>query len=274
MNHIPLPNGAFVPPGLGTPGTPEASNQHDYLQVHPFQHSSSFLNQHNDLRLSTNLGHCITGPNSAIRSALELPSGPISAQDILRLINLDASRRNIRSTVGLEAARNLVSLNLEINGLTNFSVPSTLTNLSVLTLSGNPLSSFSVPSGLTNLTSLTVEGCNLTNLTIPATLTALTNLDAEGNNLANIILPETLTGLVELDLGFNQFTNFTLPSLSNLSSFYFAGNPLSNVTFPLSELHLHENLLTSFTLPTGMTNLEELELAENQFRRMSFCPTI
>src|SRR4051794_28862525 len=65
------------------------------------------------------------GLNSAIRSELELPSGPISAQDILRLINLDASRRNIRSTVGLEAARNLVSLNLEINGLTNFSVPST-----------------------------------------------------------------------------------------------------------------------------------------------------
>src|SRR5580765_3158223 len=102
------------------------------------------------------------GLNAAIRSALHIPTAPLTAQNLLTLTNLDASRRNVKSTVGLEAARNLVSLNLQINQLTNFSIPTTLTNLSVLDLSGNSLNSFSVPSGLTNLTSLNVEGCNLT----------------------------------------------------------------------------------------------------------------
>src|SRR5436190_4747608 len=112
------------------------------------------------------------GLNAAIRAALQIPAAPLTAQDLLRLTNLNASRRNVRNTTGLEAARNLVSLNLQINQLTNFSIPTTLTNLSVLDLSGNQLTNFSVPSALTKLTSLTAEGCALTNLTIPATLTA------------------------------------------------------------------------------------------------------
>src|SRR5262245_43187697 len=79
------------------------------------------------------------GLNAAIRSALQKPTEPLTAQDLLSLTNLDASRRTVRSLDGLEAARNLVSLNLEINQLTNFSVGTSLTNLSVLNLSVNPL---------------------------------------------------------------------------------------------------------------------------------------
>src|SRR5437899_11803643 len=85
------------------------------------------------------------GLNAAIRSALHIPTAPLTAQDLLTLTNLDASRRNVRSTVGLDAACNLVSLNLQLNLLTNFSIPTTLTNLSVLDLSVNHLTNFSVP---------------------------------------------------------------------------------------------------------------------------------
>jgi formylglycine-generating enzyme required for sulfatase activity len=210
------------------------------------------------------------GLNAAIRSALHIPTAPLTAQDLLTLTNLDASRRNVKSTVGLDAARNLVSLNLQINQLTNFSIPTTLTNLLVLDLTGNPLPSFSPPGVLTNLASLTAEGCGLTNLTIPATLTGLTNLDVEGNNISSFNLPSNLTSLVFLDLGFNSFTNFSLPGgLTNLSSFYFAGNPLTNVTLPpdlsgMTELNMSQSLLTRFTPPAGMTNLEELDLSFNQ----------
>src|SRR5690242_243744 len=168
------------------------------------------------------------GLNAAIRAALQIPTAPLTAQDLLRLTNLDASRRNVKSTVGLEAARNLVSLNLQINQLTNFSIPTTLTDLAVLDLSANPLTTFSVASGLTNLTSLTTEGCSLTNLTLPATLTAIANLDVENNSLRAFDLPATFTSLAALDLGFNLFTSFTVPAgLTNLSTFYFAGNPLT-----------------------------------------------
>lgn len=63
------------------------------------------------------------GLNAAIRAALNRPLGPLTEQDLLSLTNLDASRRNVGSIDGLEAARNLASLDLQINSITNFSLP-------------------------------------------------------------------------------------------------------------------------------------------------------
>jgi len=215
------------------------------------------------------------GLNAAIRQALQKPTGPLTEQDLLSLTNLDASRRNVRSIVGLEAARNLVSLDLQINRLTNFSLPSELTTLSTLDLSVNPLTNFFLPDGLTNLTSLTLESDGFTNLTLPAGLTGLTNLDLENNHLTRFNQLSNLSSLVALDLGFNSFTNFSLPDgLTNLSTFYFAGNPLTSLALPLglagmTELNLSQNLLTSFTLPTGMTNLIELNLFFNQLTNLT-----
>src|SRR5216110_1905240 len=74
------------------------------------------------------------GLDAAIRAALQKPFGPLTEQDLLSLTNLNARSRNVRSIVGLEAAPNLVSLDLQINRLTNFSLPSGLTNLTSLTL--------------------------------------------------------------------------------------------------------------------------------------------
>ena len=54
------------------------------------------------------------GLNAAIREALQKATGPLMQADLLSLTN-NASQRNISSIVGLEAARNLVSLNLQIN---------------------------------------------------------------------------------------------------------------------------------------------------------------
>src|SRR4051812_20468313 len=90
-----------------------------------------------------------SGLNAAIRSALHIPSAPLTAQDLLTLTNLDARARNIRSLQGLEAARKLVSLDLQINHLTNFSLPQ-LTNLLYLDLSVNQLPGSFVLNGLTN----------------------------------------------------------------------------------------------------------------------------
>ena len=210
------------------------------------------------------------GLNTAIQVALQKPFGPLTQQDMLSLTNLNANRRNVKSIVGLEAARNLVSLDLSINRLTNFALPNQLTNVSTLDLSANPLTNVFLPNALTKLTSLTIEGAELTSLTLPATLRGLTNLDLEGNAIASFDQLSNLTSLVALDLGFNSFTNFSLPGgLTNLSTFYFAGNPLTNIALPpgqaaMTELNVSQNLLTRFTLPAGMTNLIELNLAFNQ----------
>src|SRR5215472_10929737 len=131
------------------------------------------------------------GLNAAIREALQKPSGPLTQQDLLSLTNLNARNRNITDVQGLEAARNLVSLELEINHLANFSVPNELTNLMVLDLSANPLTNFFLPSEFTSLTSLSIESAGLTELVLPAGLTRLNNLDLEGNDLTSFNLPSS-----------------------------------------------------------------------------------
>src|SRR5436309_10193583 len=79
------------------------------------------------------------GLNAAIREALQKPSGPLTEQDLLTLTNLNARNRNVSNIEGLEAARNLASLDLEINHISNLSLLRTLTNLLTLDASGNPV---------------------------------------------------------------------------------------------------------------------------------------
>src|SRR5690349_19447945 len=117
------------------------------------------------------------GLNAAVRAALNKPAGPITQQDMLSLTNLDASRRGVRRIDGLETALNLVSLNLQINVLTNVAIPGALTKLVNLDLSVNSLTNCIIPNGLTNLGSLVLEGNSLRKLTLPSDLVRLQNLD-------------------------------------------------------------------------------------------------
>ena len=72
------------------------------------------------------------GLNAAIREALGIPDGPLTAPDLLNLTNLDASSRNISDLTGLESAGNLVTLQLADNQLGTFSFPSNLVRLTNL----------------------------------------------------------------------------------------------------------------------------------------------
>ena len=59
---------------------------------------------------------------AAIRDALgKSRFAPITTTDIVRLISLDASNRNIRDLTGLESATNLTALNLKDNPLNSLS---------------------------------------------------------------------------------------------------------------------------------------------------------
>ena len=209
------------------------------------------------------------GLNTAIREALQKLDGPLTEQDLLTLTNLNASRRDISNTAGLEAACNLITLNLQINRLTNFSIPDTLTRLTVLDVSVNSLTNCSIPNGLTNLGELILEVNQLQSLDLPADLTGLHRLNVANNQFTSLNA-SNLSGLVVLDLGFNSFTDLSLPSgLTNLTKLLVKGNPLTNVVLPadmtaLSNLQLDQNQLTGFTLPKGLTNLVELDLSFNQ----------
>jgi len=187
------------------------------------------------------------GLNAAIRQELQKPTGPLTQQDLLQLTSLNATGRNIANVAGLEAARNLIGLDLFHNHITNFSLPSQLTNLIFLDISSNPLANCSLPSGLAQLQNLVIESTTLTNLTLPVGMTAMVQLDLVGNRLTRFAVPLDMTNLVTLRLPFNQLTNLTLSA--NLTR--------------LGTIDLDFNQLQSLTLPPDITQLRTLSLDGN-----------
>ena len=109
--------------------------------------------------------------NAAIREVLQKPNGPLTQTDMLGLTNLGAIFRNITNMQGLEAAQNLVSLDLQDNRITSFNLPTNLTRLVFLDVSENRFPQLTLPSGMSNLTTLRAELGGLTNVTLPAGLT-------------------------------------------------------------------------------------------------------
>jgi formylglycine-generating enzyme required for sulfatase activity len=218
------------------------------------------------------------GLNAAIREMLQKPIEPLTQQDMLALTNLSARSRNVSSIEGLDAARNLVSLDLGRNALTNFVLPTQLTNLTLLDLGFNAITQCSFPDTVTNLQSLILADNRLSELALTVGLNGLTNLNLEENQITSLSVPSNLTGLVFLDIGFNSLADFALPpGLTSLSILIVAGNRLTNITLPdglskLTELELRINQLTSFTFPQGAAALTNLDLDENQLTSFSLPP--
>jgi formylglycine-generating enzyme required for sulfatase activity len=213
--------------------------------------------------------------NAAVREALQKPAGPLTPQDMLGLTNLSAIFRNITNAQGLEAAQNLVSLDLQDNRITNVSILTNLTRLIALDLSENRFSEFTIPGGMTNLTTLRLENGRLTDLSLSTGMAKLTSLRVGFNQLTSLALPDDMTNLTELSAFQNQLTNLTLPaSLANLSALNLDGNQLSRLLLPagmtkLSFVALGGNQLTSFTVPPDMTNLTALRINDNQLTNLT-----
>jgi formylglycine-generating enzyme required for sulfatase activity len=212
--------------------------------------------------------------NTVVRDALGKPAGPLTQQDMLALTGLSAIFRNITNVQGLEAAQNLVSLDLQDNRITSVNILTNMTRLVFLDLSENRFPQLTLPS-LTNLTTLRLENGRLATLNLSAGLTKLTSLRVGFNQLSSLVLPADTTNLAELSAFQNQLTNLTLPpSLANLSTLNLDGNQLSRLQLPagltkLNFIALGNNQLTSFAVPAEMTNLTALRINDNQLTNLT-----
>jgi formylglycine-generating enzyme required for sulfatase activity len=213
--------------------------------------------------------------NTVVRQTLGKPNGPLTQLDMLGLTNLSAIFRNITNMQGLEAAQNLVSLDLQDNRITSFNLPTNLTRLVFLDVSENRFPQLTLPSGMSNLTTLRAEVGGLTSVTLPAGLTKLTSLRLGFNQLPSLTLPTDMTNLILLSVYLNQLTNLTLPpTLTTLSNLNLDDNRLRSLNLPaslpnLTTLIVSANQLTSFTLPADMAKLEFLGLNGNQLTELS-----
>ena len=94
---------------------------------------------------------------SAIRNAINKPTGDILESDLEGLSVLDAAKRGIKNIEGLQYCSNLTNLNLSWNDISDISPLSALVKLADIDLSGNKITDITALSGLTELINLSLS---------------------------------------------------------------------------------------------------------------------
>jgi len=243
----------------------------------------------------------IPDPNleTALREALNKPTGAITNSDLASLTSFAATYRNISDLTGLQYCINLTWLDLSNNQINNLSPLSELENLIFLALWHNQVDGVASLSKLISLRELYLGGDanragNLTNLehlslwrnqvTDISPLNGLTNLKelylgGGGNHVGDDInLLSGLTNLQRLDLGETQVSNISpLSSLTKLEYLSLWRNQVTDIS-PLVELiNLRElyfggggnHVGDDINLLSGLTNLQRLDLGDTAVSNIS-----
>jgi Leucine-rich repeat (LRR) protein len=212
---------------------------------------------------------------TAIREALNKPSGPIYASDLAGLTSLSTDWEGIQDLSGLQYCTNLTDLSLEGNQISDISLLAELTSLTDLNLYDNQIGDISPLTGLTGLTGLNLYGNQISDISPLANLTNLTYLSLAYNQIIGISPLVNLTNLTELELGYNQISDIS--PLANLTDLTYLGvdsnqigdiSPLANLT-NLTVLYLASNQISDISPLTNLTNLTYLDLDSNEIRDIS-----
>jgi len=212
---------------------------------------------------------------AAIREAIGKPTGPIYESDLVGLIWLDASERNIADITGLEYCTSLTNLQLWGNQISDISHLAGLTSLTNLLLHQNQISDISHLAGLTSLTGLHLWSNQISDISPLAGLTSLTHLALEGNQISDISPLAGLTSLTNLGLDNNQISDISpLAGLTSLTSLWLDNNQISDISplvglTSLTDLYLHYNQISDISPLTGLTSLTYLWLWSNQISDIS-----
>ncbi len=206
---------------------------------------------------------------AAVRSALGIPSGEITQQNMAGLTNLYAWSAGISQLDGLEYATNLQSLNIGYNSVTNLNPLSNCWKLTLLGLFENRVTDVTPLTGLTNLVTLELWNNRVTSVLALSNLNQLTSLSLGYNGLTNV---DGLAGcwrLTSLNLFEDKITDVTpLAGLTNLTTLDLWNNraadisSLSNLN-QLTYLNLGYNGVTNAQPLAGLTNLTYLNLNGN-----------
>ena len=151
-----------------------------------------------------------------VRKALDLsPNAPITDHEMWRLIELNATKSQIKNLTGLEHAvqlrrldlwknqildlhplanlKNLESLILDQNNVHDITVLANMTQLKSLFIGGNPISDFMPLANLTQLDGFAIWNSNLSDMTLFANMTRLRRLYLDGNKISDITALSKIT---------------------------------------------------------------------------------
>jgi len=155
--------------------------------------------------------------------------------DMLGLTSLNVTDKGIVRITGLEYAKNLQTLWIRWNYITDLSPLSGLVNLRMLDAHGNQdITDLSPLAGLTNLQELVIRDNRISVLSPLASLTRLTDVHLEWNQISDISPLAGLTGMKNLILQCNRISDLApLLGMHCLVHLNLKSNPLSEETLEI-----------------------------------------
>ena len=231
----------------------------------------------------------------AVKQALQIAAVDLIAPDVLAtLTSLTASRKQITSLSGLEAAGLLERLDIGQNDISDLAPLSDLTNLEVLDLADNDITNISALSSLTKLEQLDLRNNDITDTALLSTMTHLRYLYVSGNdNLSNLkqlvklknagtsiditlprpvnITDDNLEDELQIALGFPTNEPIFPEDLESLTTFTASNRSITTLTglekaTNLTSLNLSNNTISSISPLSRLTSLTELDLPVIRFQ--------
>lgn len=193
------------------------------------------------------LRHCILWTLD-LKAGTPITNKVMEQLQSFKCLNPAKPELRIESLEGLQHAKNLTSLNLNYNNITDLTPLAGLTKLQELEVASNKLHSIEPLGALTELTRLDVSQNKLSNLKGMEKMAKLERLDAQDNRISDIsALPPGAEELRQLNLANNR--------LSDLS-------PLASELW-LRELYLENNHITSLKGIDKLRGIEKLKIQNN-----------
>ncbi|MBG30353.1 MAG: leucine Rich Repeat (LRR)-containing protein [Opitutae bacterium] len=161
---------------------------------------------------------------------------PLTAADVSRVSEVKVEGKAIKNLKGLEACRELASLELPNNEIEDLSPLAGLERLQLLDLSGNRVRDLGPVSTLKGLQYLNLEHNQLQNLGPLANLPNLRSLYLTDNRISNLAPLRKLTKLWSLYLGNNRLQDISsLKPLKGVVTLGLEGNRIEDIS-PLGEM--------------------------------------
>ncbi|MBU3130433.1 leucine-rich repeat domain-containing protein [Clostridium tagluense] len=207
-----------------------------------------------------------------IRKAISKPNGDLFARNLSNIVELDASKQNIKNLNGLENLINLKKLNLSDNQISDITPLKNLINLKELILINDKIKNLDAITSLTKLEKLSIGNYRrgrdywntFTDLTPLKNLSKLKELNLASSNVQLNGL-RYLTSLENLNLYFN-FSLSDINELSNLKNLHVLNisytnvnniKPLANLT-KLTDLDIGNSKITDISVLYKLTGLKKL----------------
>ena len=220
-------------------------------------------------------------PDSELRVSLAIelrkyPDTLITEVEMLTLTEFRPGVTSIQDLTGLEFAKNLTTLDLSSNEISDVSPLAGLVSLTSLNLESNGVSDVSPLADLTSLTSLRLQNNEISDVSPLAGLKNLTFLELSYNKISDLSPLAELKNLTTLRLQHSQISDVSpLAGLVNLASVNLSSNEISDVSplaglVSLTSLNLGYNEISDVSPLAGLTNLTSLSLQYNRIEDFSW----